>query len=143
MWMSEPLRRAGADDAAACAGIVSDWIAATDWMPERMTREALTQVLAEGLPRREAWVIGDPVAGYLSMDGAEGHIWGFYVARPGTGLGKRLLDRAKEGRAALRLNTHLANRPAQAFYRREGFAVAGDPWIGDDGIEEIRMEWRA
>jgi ribosomal protein S18 acetylase RimI-like enzyme len=58
-------------------------------------------------------------------------------------LGKALLDYAKNGRTFLKLNSHAANTRAHAFYRREGFTQIGDPWLGDDGIDEITMEWRA
>ncbi|MGJ8546570.1 MAG: GNAT family N-acetyltransferase [Sulfitobacter sp.] len=143
--MSEPglhIRRAGAKDGPACAAIVDAWIDATPWMPRRFDLEALTKALAEGLPKREAYVVGDPVQGYLSMDPEAAHIWGFYVARPGAGLGRALLEQAKLGRDYLRLNTHHANARAQKFYAREGFAQIGAPRPGEDGIDEITMEWR-
>lgn len=139
--MSEPIRKATADDAEACAAILNDWIDGTDWMPRTIEAEVLVDILHEGLPKREAYVIGDPVAGYLSMDPAEAHIWGLYT-RPGRGLGKALMDRAKVGRDYLKLNSHAANEPAHRFYEREGFTQIGAPWAGSDGIDEITMEWR-
>ena len=136
-----PIRRAVAGDGPACAAIVDAWIDTTPWMPRGITRDKLEAVLTEGLPQREAWVIGDPVAGYLSMDPKESHIWGFYVARRGEGLGRCLLDHVKAGRDYLQLNTHAANEAAHRFYAREGFRKVGAPWVGSDGIDEIRMEW--
>lgn len=112
-------------------------------MPQKMTLGQLADILSEGLPKREAWVIGNPVAGYLSMDPAENHIWGLYVGRCGDGLGKQLMDHAKMGRTRLQLNTHLSNMRAHAFYGREGFTQVGAVWDGNDGIPEIRMEWQA
>ena len=138
-----PIRRATADDAPACAAIINAWIDATDWMPRTIASDALEAILRDGLPRREAYVIGNPVAGYLSMDPEEAHIWGLYVATPGQGLGRALIDQAKMGRDFLQLNTHAANTRAQAFYTREGFRPAGPPWPGSDGIDEITMEWHA
>lgn len=137
------VRRAAATDARACAAIVDAWIEATPWMERSISRVELEDVLAKGLPLREAYVIGDPVAGYLSMDPEACHIWGFYVGLRGAGLGKALMDRAKEGRAFFSLNTHAANERAHRFYQREGFVQIGEAWDGDDGIKEIRMEWRA
>ena len=112
-------------------------------MPQEMTQEQFAEILSDGLPKRAAWVIGDPVVGYLSMDPEESHIWGLYVAQHGVGLGRQLMDQAKQGRTYLRLNTHLPNKRAHAFYAREGFRRVGDTWDGDDGIPQIRMEWHA
>lgn len=140
--MAETVRRAVAEDGPACAAIVDAWIEATPWMPRSIDRPTLERVLTDGLPKREAYVVGDPVAGYLSMDPDESHIWGLYVARPGAGMGKALLDRAKAGRTYLRLNSHAANANAHRFYAREGFTQTGPAWDGSDGIPEITMEWR-
>ncbi|MEJ6396397.1 GNAT family N-acetyltransferase [Yoonia sp. 208BN28-4] len=141
--MSDPaIRRATADDAPACADILNGWIDSTDWMPRMIEADALEPLLRKGLPMREAYVIGDPVAGYLSVEAENAHIWGFYVGPKGQGFGRALLDHVKDGRDYLRLNSHAANTQAHAFYKREGFVQAGAPWLGDDGIDEIRMEWR-
>lgn len=138
-----PIRRAIAEDAAPCAAILNAWIDRTEWMPRTITINELEDALRKGLPLREAYVIGAPVQGYLSLDPAESHIWGLYVGAPGQGLGHALIEQAKAGRTYLRLNSHHANNRAHAFYRREGFAQVGEPWRGDDGIDEITMEWRA
>jgi len=140
---SHPIRRATAEDAAPCAAILSAWIDGTDWMPRTISDADLVDALRTGLPLREAYVIGAPVLGYLSLDQTVSHIWGFYVGKPGQGLGRALLNRAKENRTFLQLNTHHANTSAHRFYKREGFIQVGDPWRGDDGIDEITMEWRA
>lgn len=135
------IRRATALDGPACAAIVDAWIEQTPWMARSITRAKLEDVLTEGLPKREAYVIGDPVAGYLSLDPVESHIWGLYVAHPGAGLGAQLIAAAKTGRTRVQLHTHLPNTRAHAFYAREGFRQVGAPWDGDDGIPEIKMEW--
>ena len=137
------IRRAVALDGPACAAIVDAWIEKTPWMERNITRAELENVLTEGLPKREAYVIGDPVTGYLSLDPVESHVWGFYVARTGEGLGTQLMDQVKKGRTRVQLNTHLPNTRAHAFYAREGFRQVGEPWDGDDGIPEIKMEWHA
>lgn len=138
-----PLRRATAADAPACAAIVEAWLASLDWMPERPTRAALEATMREAFPLREVWVADDPVAGYLSLDPEASHVRGLYVARPGGGIGRALLDRAKAGRDRLTLNTHMPNRAAQRFYAREGFRIVERDLPGADGVPEMRMEWRA
>ncbi len=136
------------------AGIVNAWIDATPWMPRDLPAGQIKALIARGMALREMWVIGDPVEGYISIESKIAHIWGFYCARTGQGLGKRLMDRAKAGRAYLSLNTHLPNLGAQRFYAREGFETVAeqepDPvaTLGptadrvSTGIRELRMEWR-
>ncbi len=139
------LRRAETADAAACAGIVCRWLAALDWMPEEAqpSRETLTEVIAEGIPQREFWVIGEPVQGYLSFNRDENLIAGLYTDRPGSGAGKALVDRVKEGRDFVQLWTHEPNVAAHRFYHREGFVtVERKPEGRGDGVPELRMEWR-
>ncbi|MEP4197703.1 MAG: GNAT family N-acetyltransferase [Aliishimia sp.] len=137
------IRRATAQDGAACAGIIHAWLGGLDWMTQTPSHSDLVVALSEGLPMREAYVIGDPVQGYLSMEANISHIWGLYTSTQGQGLGKALMDRAKQGRNFVQLNTHVPNTRAHAFYEREGFVKVGDPWRGNDDVDEIRMEWRA
>ena len=138
------VRRATVQDAKACAGIVHGWIAGTGWMPEPPPLETLVGVFEEGIPKREFWVAGDPVTGYLSLDPEEALIHGFYTATPGSGVGKALLDRVKQDRDYLQLWTHEPNSAAHRFYHREGFeTVERKPEGRGDGLPELRMEWRA
>lgn len=135
-------RRATPADAAACAAIVFDWLQATAWMPNRPDLAELTEMLAKGIPQREVWVIGDPVAGYLSLDPEAAQINGLYVAQTGQGLGKALLDRVRQGRDYLQLWTHWPNLAAHRFYHREGFVTVEQTAQGrGDGVPELRMEW--
>ena len=141
--MSAPaIRRAGPEDAAACARIVHTWVTGTEWMPKLHSVEDLTAMIAEALPEREIWLAGDPPEGYLSLNPVTGHIGALYTSRQGAGLGKALLDRAKEGRDRLRLFTHEPNDAAHRFYGREGFEAIGRNPEGGDGLPEIIMEWR-
>lgn len=135
-------RRPGPDDVPAIAKIVNDWIDRTPWMERDISAEAIESLIAEGMPKREMWVIGDPVIAYLSCDPEIGHIWALYCAEPGRGLGKILMDKVKEGRSKLSLNTHVPNVSAQSFYRREGFKLMKefDP-EPPATVRELRMEW--
>ncbi|MEM9351340.1 MAG: GNAT family N-acetyltransferase [Pseudomonadota bacterium] len=143
--MSSVVRRAVVSDAASCAAIVSAWLEGLDWMPgPKPSRAKLTGLIAEGIPQREFWVIGEPVAGYLSLKEDEHLIAGLYTAEPGSGAGKALIDRVKNGRDYLQLWTHEPNRAAHRFYHREGFETVERKEEGrGDGVPELRMEWRA
>ena len=139
------VRPATPEDAPACAAIVRAWIEATDWMPGGPSEAELEATMRAGFPIREAWVAEDAggrVLGYASLKGEEDHLVGLYVAEPGQGVGRALLDRAKEGRDRLTLNTHVPNRAAHRFYEREGFALLEDDLRGTDGVDERSMEWR-
>lgn len=149
------VRRAELSDVAGMAAIVNGWIDHTEWMQRDLPSEEIENALSKGLALREIWVSGDPVQGYLSLEVEIKHIWGFYCAHPGTGVGKTLLDQAKKGRDFLSLNTHVPNKRAQQFYLREGFRAVGELDEGKPstlvslegreptGIRELRMEWHS
>ncbi|WP_353471225.1 GNAT family N-acetyltransferase [Salipiger sp. H15] len=136
------MRRATEADIPACAAVVNGWIDATAWFPRVHSAEEVEGFLREAFPEREIWVIGDPVEGYLSVDPGAGKVGALYCARSGAGLGKALMDKAKEGRDRLFLHTHVANEAARRFYAREGFVEAGavDPEPPHES-PELRMEW--
>ena len=136
------IRRALPGDVPAISQVVNGWIDRTDWMPRVLSADEIEGVIARALPEREIWLIGDPVEGYLSLNPATGMIGALYLDRPGRGLGKELLDRAKVGRDYLQLWTHEPNDDAHRFYAREGFKVVERNPKGDDGLPELRMEWR-
>ena len=143
--MSDPttLRLADAADAAACAAIVRNWLDSVPWMTEAQPSTAeLTEMIANGSPLREFWVIGDPVAGYLSFNVEESLIAGLYTASPGSGAGQHLIDRVREGRDFVQLWTHEPNTAAHRFYHRAGFKTVERKASGrGDGVPELRMEW--
>ena len=130
-------------DAPACAAIVRAWLDATPWMPGGPSREALEAIMRDGFPRREVWVWGDPAEGTLSLDREEARVAGLYVGPRGRGIGRALLGRAKAGRRWLQLRSHAPNVAAHRFYRREGFETVEDGLPGEEGVPEVRMEWRA
>ena len=139
------LRPATSADAPACAEIVCEWLSHSPWMPSGPSRAELEGMMREGFPKREVWIAeGDDetVLGYLSFAPGDERIMGLYVAQPGDGTGKALLDKAKEGRDRLTLRTHAPNGDAHRFYEREGFAFTERDVEGSDGVKEHVMEWR-
>lgn len=135
------IRRATPADAPACAEIVNDWIDRTPWIPRVHGRDVIAKMIADGLPKREIHVAGDPVVGYLSFNPEASHVVALYTSRPGEGIGKALLDRVKEGRDYLMLWTHEPNTAAHRFYAREGFEMVGRNPEGGDGLPELQMAW--
>lgn len=136
-----PIRPAVPEDLPACARIVNDWERSTGYLPEGPGLEVITRAICDAFPAREIFVIGEPVAGYISIDPAEGKIGALYLTRPGLGDGRRLMDLAKTGRDSLWLTVYERNRRAQAFYRREGFVLAERLPSVNGAPDQFRMEW--
>jgi putative acetyltransferase len=137
-------RPALAADVSARAAIINGWIDATPWFPRVHTPAAIEGFVRDAFGLREMWVIGDPVAGCLSLDPKTDKVHALYCARTGEGLGRALMNAAKRCRDFLTLNTHEPNVAAQRFYHREGFVtvrrVAPTP---PETVVEITMERRA
>ncbi len=141
---SDMIRRATLQDVPACAQVIHDWACQTDWMPEELPVEQLTAMIEEAFDHREIWVTGNPVDCYMSVDPSERKIGALYCRRTGQGIGKRFVDKAKEGHAFLWLTTHTPNIAAQRFYQREGFEVTSEePPVPPDTVPVYRMEWHA
>jgi GNAT superfamily N-acetyltransferase len=139
----QDVRPGRAADAAACAAILNAWIDGRDWMPRVHTPEAVVDFYADVVFR--SWkviVAGDPVRGFLALDPASATVTALYVATPGQGIGRRLLDGAKAGRDALELRTFLENCGARRFYAREGFREIGrTPGDNEEGLPDVLLRW--
>ena len=87
------------------------------------------------------WEEAGQVAGFLGLWGE--HIEGIFVSpeHQGRGIGKALLQGAKERCRTLTLNVYQDNQRAAAFYRREGFSVAEKDVDPDTGQPEWVMTW--
>lgn len=133
-------------DVPAIANILSGWNAATDWMPRvhsRASERGFAQMLVDN-----GWTLvardGDRVLGFLSRDKCKVHA--LYVSPHARrrGVGKALMDHAKQASDSLSLYTFQRNDAAQRFYLREGFSEifrtegAGN----DEGLPDICYEWR-
>jgi len=140
--MSE-IRRASADDIPAMAAVVNAWIDGTPWMPRTHSEDEIKGFIRDAFPVRDMWVTGDPVDGYMSLDVETAKIGALYLMRTGAGIGRAMVDIAKEGRDFVWLSTHKPNVAAQRFYAREGFVpvaeIRAEP---PETVSEIRMEWR-
>ncbi len=141
---ADGIRRASLQDVGACARIIATWAAQTEWMEDELPEEKLAELIREAFPKRDIWIAGEPADCYMSLDPVEQKVGALYCLRTGQGIGKALLDMAKEGRDYLWLTTHVPNLRAQRFYRREGFVDAGtEPPTPPETVPVLRMEWRA
>ena len=89
------IRKANMSDTNSCAEIVHSWVQATSWMPNRFTLAELETFIEEGMPKREIWVVGDPIFAYLSFDRPNNLIAALYSKILGQGYGRQLINHIK------------------------------------------------
>lgn len=82
------------------------------------------------------------IRGFLGM--MDDYIAGIFVdeACRSEGVGKRLLDEAKQRYSTLTLHVYQKNERAVRFYLREGFSISMEGTEEDTGETEYRMIWK-
>lgn len=82
------------------------------------------------------------IRGFLGM--MDNYIAGIFVdeAFRSEGVGKQLLDEAKQRHSALTLQVYRKNERAVRFYLREGFSISMEGTEEDTGETEYRMIWK-
>ena len=112
------------------------------FVPARYWRDNLERV-REQLPLAEVSVYVEPagIQGFLGLTGD--HIAGLFVREDARsrGIGRRLLEAAKERRGRLTLCVYEQNGGAVRFYRREGFSVERRGTDSATGEAEFWMSW--
>ena len=98
----------------------------------------------EMLPQAEVYVYENDkgIQACLGLSGE--YIEGIFVSEgaQSRGIGKCLLDCAKDIKPALRLNVYQKNVRAIRFYRREGFQIQCEGLDADTGEPDYEMLWR-
>jgi uncharacterized protein YndB with AHSA1/START domain/ribosomal protein S18 acetylase RimI-like enzyme len=115
--------------------------------PERQARELADPATCHLVAERDGRAVG--YAYLTQLDDAVASLVRLYVdpAHAGSGVGRQLLDRCLEvagrrGCSDLRLTVWTANTRAIAFYRRNGFVVAGRErfLLGEEEQTDLVME---
>ncbi|MEM6325012.1 MAG: GNAT family N-acetyltransferase [Pseudomonadota bacterium] len=132
-------------DAARLATIMGDWVRETAWMPVVHTRD---QDLAhcQALIARFTVTVGRAFGraqGFLARDGAM--VLALYLAPKARrrGLGRRLLDHARQQTGRLELWCFAANTDALRFYAHLGLVEVErtDGAGNDEKLPDIRLIW--
>ena len=93
------------------------------------------------LPIAETLVFEDEgrVVGFLSLIGNE--VGAFFVApdHQGRGIGRRLMDHARDSRPLLELNVFESNALGRRFYAAYGFVAVSDHIHEATGAKELRL----
>ena len=101
-------------------------------------------LVKEMLPLAEVYVYENDkgIQGFLGLNGE--YIEGIFVSEgaQSRGIGKCLLDCAKDRTPALRLNVYQKNVRAIHFYRREGFQIRRSGLDAATGEPDYEMLWR-
>lgn len=138
------LRAARPGDIPAMAKILQDWLDGTDWLPDLYSLEETHGFLRHLFDNHEITVAeGETVLGFLCLNGDEIPALYISAANRRAGIGKLLIDAAKQARSHLSLWTFQANSGAQAFYSRHGFREVErtDGARNDEKLPDIRLEW--
>ena len=98
----------------------------------------------EMLPQAEVYVYETEtgIQGFLGLNGE--YIEGIFVSEEAQlhGIGKCLLDYAKNRKPALRLNVYQKNMRAIHFYQREGFQIQREGLDAATGELDYEMLWQ-
>lgn len=118
------LRAAVPADAGAIAAILRASLASHAWMPQVHTpAEDLAFIREKVLPQHDVTVAeaGGTIVGFIAVGG--NWIDQFYIdpAWTGRGIGARLLRKATQDLASVKLYCFQANQGARRFYERHGF----------------------
>ena len=115
-----------------------DFAARVDWWRERWRRELVpsaTIVVAEAAGALVGFVTVDRATGYLDQIVVAADFWG-------AGVAEMLLDEAKRlSPSRLELHVNQDNARAVRFYRKHGFAVAGEDVNARSGAPVYLMRW--
>ena len=114
------------------------------FVPEAYWRRNFAQVRTQ-LSQAEisVWDAGGEIYGFVGI--MRDYIAGIFVGREyrSQGVGKQLLDFAKQKHHVLTLSVYRKNRRGIRFYEREGFFAESESVDEDTGEREYTMVWRA
>ena len=102
------------------------------------------EFVKEMLPQAEVYVYEDDkmIQGFIGLNGE--YIEGIFVAveMQSRGIGKLLLDYAKDRKSKLLLKVYQKNTRAVRFYQREGFEIQSEGLDDDTDEKDYAMIWQ-
>ena len=143
--MNVVLTNAKPGDAKPIASILSDWIDETDWMPRLHSVDQDQAHALLLLDRTEVTVARARrrIVGFMATRDASVHALYLAPQARGQGIGRHLLDHAKERHRRLDLWTFQANTAARRFYVGQGFyenrLTNGEG--NDENLPDVHLVW--
>ena len=114
------------------------------YLPKEYFERHLVPV-RRALPDSEVYVqdADGMLQGFIGL--ADTYIAGIFVdaAFRSQGIGRNLLEAAKQNRRSLTLHVYQKNIRAVRFYLREGFSIFRYQWEAETGLAEWAMKWQA
>ncbi|MEO1405966.1 MAG: GNAT family N-acetyltransferase, partial [Pseudomonadota bacterium] len=137
-------RRAKEGDGDACARIIIEWDAETPWLGPLDEFESMAAWWSGCLKHvPTSWVSekNGEVAGFCVRE--DDNITGLYVSRNARrcGVGKHLLDLAKEDRDWITVWAYEKNDHARKFYRREGCVEISREVEDETALVDVEHRW--
>ena len=129
--------------------VLSAWESASRIAHPFLTEEFLDQERYDipnvYLPKAETWVVeqGGRVVGFIALIGNE---VGAIFVKPefhGTGIGRALMDKARELRGDLEVEVFKANSIGRKFYSTYGFEPLSETVHEETGHELLRLRFSA
>lgn len=142
--MTHTCRRATPKDGQACARIIIEWGSETPWIGPLDEFESMAAWWSGCIEHASTAWVGQSegeVTGFCVRE--DDNITGLYLAQRarGVGLGKRLLDLAKQDRDWITVWAYEKNHRARKFYRREGCTEISREVEDRSGLVDIEHRW--
>jgi len=145
--MMYTFREAQPSDATACVKILSDFFDESDWLPFNFGElSSVEEWWCDHFRNEKAWVAtkGDQIVGFCSRQQYNNNISALYVVPKArnSGVGKRLLDLAKENCDEIIVWAFELNTEARRFYRREGLVEVDRELDEELNIMDVEHHWK-
>lgn len=141
--MTFTCRSSKGSDALACAKIIREWGDKTPWMAALDDLKPMAASWKDMLASDTSWVAerDGQVVGFCVRE--DDNITGLYVASDAQscGVGKALLDLAKQDRDWITVWVYEKNLRARAFYAREGLVDIGREKDEHSHLMYIESQW--
>ena len=145
--MTYSYREANSSDAKSCVKILRDWAEQTSWMPELDDLEPMEEYWKGIFKNDPTWVaeLNSKIIGFCVRNiGNENNIGALYVVPEArnSGIGKHLLDLAKEGCDYITVWAYELNTKARSFYHREGCIEISREFDTSVNLMDVEHRWK-
>ena len=141
--MTAHIRPGQQSDVVACVDILRDWEKETPWMAELNAPQPMQDFWRDLFQTDLTWValIKGRIVGFCTR--GDDNIGALYVAieARSAGIGKRLLDMAKENRDWITVWAYEENKHALNFYAREGLVEVPREIEDETNLVNIEHRW--
>jgi GNAT superfamily N-acetyltransferase len=145
--MTYHIRTGNKSDAIACVDILRTWAAETPWMAELDDLKPMQDFWIDIFEHDLVWVAEGQgrILGFCTrgIEDVPDNIGALYVVSElrSSGIGRRLLDKAKENRDWITVWAYEKNVDALRFYKREGLVEVSREVEEGSNLMNIEHRW--